>query len=276
MRTYRAKSSSRSVAMTLRSMFGGLRLKNYVGYRLFAKDIRADYSRTLGGMLWDFVEPLAFVMVFVYLKRSQTLVIQDMVMPYTLYVAVGMLLWQIFNESIKLPLAAMQRAKPILKNMNVAPESLIFSTAYRIVFNAFFGVVVMFGFCLAYDFYSPRGMALFLLMLPALMVTGLSIGFLLAPFNVIYNDVGKLVNIILRPLMFVSGTIFPISKSGSFALLHTCNPALVMIDGLRTTLTIGTLPSAKVFAAFTIGHLALFLVAWYLFHVAFRMVSDKL
>jgi len=105
---------------------------------------------------------------------------------------------------------------------------------------------------------------------------GASIGFLLAPLNVVYGDINKVVTIILRPLMFISGTIFPIPTDGFYSFLYLINPVLIVIEGLRGLVTLGTIPLSLLFWGNVMFWVVLFLLAWYFFHVAFRLASDKL
>jgi len=276
MRYYQAKSHSKSIRATLKEMFTNLRHNNYVGFRLFVKDIRAEYSRMLGGVLWDFVEPLAFVAVFVFLRHSQTLTVNAMNMPYALFITIGMLLWQIFNDSVRMPLSALQRSRSILKNMNIPAETILFSTCYKIIFNALFSVAVIAVVSLYYGVFSIKGLLLLPIFSCFLIIVGASIGFLLAPLNVVYGDINKVVTIILRPLMFISGTIFPIPTDGFYSFLYLINPVLIVIEGLRGLVTLGTIPLSLLFWGNVMFWVVLFLLAWYFFHVAFRLASDKL
>ncbi len=64
MPVYTAESSIRRPKAVLREMWAGLVESRYIAWRLFVKDLRAEYSKSVLGVVWDFVDPLVLALIF--------------------------------------------------------------------------------------------------------------------------------------------------------------------------------------------------------------------
>ena len=99
----------------------------------------------------------------------------------------------------------------------------------------------------------------------------MAVGLLLAPFNAIYSDVERIVNLIILPLRFATPVFYTI---GNTALI-LINPVAVLIVTLRQLGTHQGIyhPEALLFwgAVFAI----LFGVATYLFHLAVPVLAER-
>ncbi len=67
--------------LALREMVGGLRKSPYSAYRMFRRDIKAQYAKSVLGLAWEFIDPIAIAAVFIFLYRFRALSLPDMEMP---------------------------------------------------------------------------------------------------------------------------------------------------------------------------------------------------
>ena len=141
---YTAESKVRDVKGVFETMLFGLLRGRYLAYRLFIKEIKADYSQSGLGIVWDFLEPIALAAIFILLKRGNVINSGDIPIPYHVFVIYGILLWQTFLESLTLPLSVMQRSKTLLNSVKVPPEVLLLSLFFKVSFNSCFRILVMF------------------------------------------------------------------------------------------------------------------------------------
>ena len=51
--------------------------------RIFLKDVRAEYSRAVFGLFWDFVDPLVYGLIFYFLKQSDVISGGETDIPYS-------------------------------------------------------------------------------------------------------------------------------------------------------------------------------------------------
>lgn len=273
---YVADAESRDLRNVLRSMVRGAKEGTYVGYRLFIKNIRADHARSKLTFFWNFSEPLVFALVFVFLYKSRVISVGELNIPYAVFVTVGILLWQVFATAITLPLDIIRQSQNLLTHTKVAPESLMWMNIYQVYFDAFFSLVVILSVAIFFGTISLLWFGMFLLFFSSMVLAGFSVGLLLSPVNSIYGDVGKIVNLSLRPLMFISAVIFPLPKTGVLSVLNTVNPMALIISNLRSVLTQGIFINAFAFAITIFIFGLIFLFAWYVFHLSIKVVIERI
>jgi lipopolysaccharide transport system permease protein len=256
-------------------MFGGLRHSAYPAYRIFLRDIRARYANSVLGIFWEFAEPIVMALPFIFLHRARAIDMSDLQMPYSVFVVCGILLWQSFAEGLTTALSSVRTMASLFGNITVRPEVLILSVVFRVAFNSFLRWLVIVAVVMWFGFRSPLHHVLFILSFPAVILFGLGLGFLLAPFSVVFGDIARAVPIFLRPLMFVSSTVFVLPKTGALGILAVINPVAVLIDNQRSLLISGALVAPTMFWGVLSATVVLFLLAWYVYHVCLPLVSTQ-
>jgi len=153
------------------------------------------------------------------------------------------------------------------------------------MFDSLFRIAVMLIFSLIlresahekglYAFSLP-GFLRFLAVYPIFVFFGMSVGIFLAPFNVLFNDVGRLVKTVLTPLRFISPVFIPLPATGKVAsIINVVNPLVPLLNGMRSLATSNTLPQLDRLAIWGAGYVALFLVGWFIFHVSVPILAEK-
>lgn len=271
---YTAESSSQNLKQTCKTMIGNLRKSIYPGYRIFLKDIRGEYSKSKFGIFWDFVEPLAFAAVFIWLYKSRSVTVSGLDIPYAAYISCGLLLWQVFVDSILFPLGVIEKSKSLITHVKIPPESLIFNTTFRIYFYAALRIIVLIVILVFLRQFSLVGFFKFIIFFPILTLMGTGLGLLLAPFNTIYNDISKFIKIFLRPLMFISGVVFPIPSDGLLATFSKYNPIAMLIETYRALLTTNHL--IPISLSFVVTILIILCIGWFVFHASIRVITERI
>jgi len=272
---YSAESQARSPGHTLAAMLGGVRSGRYMGYRLFLRDIRGDYARSRFAVIWDFAEPLVIALVFVSLYQSGVISSGEIDIPYPAFVAFGVLLWQTFVDAITLPLEVPRASRNLITQLKIAPESLLIAVFLRVGFSALFRIAVLLLVALWTNTFHPFGFAAFVVLFPALIVCGMAIGVLLAPFNTLYADVGRVVRIVLRPLMFATPVLWAIPRFNFFSYALVLNPAATLITNLRALATQAVLPEPLLLVVTTGVMGVVFIVGWFVFHVSIPILAER-
>ncbi len=277
---YTADSRVRSPGEVLREMVAALPHSRYLAYRLFVKDLRSEHSRTALGVFWDFLDPLVLGTVFYFLMQVRVIDPGDLAVPYALFVIYGLLLYQTFAEGITLSLDVMRRSSAMLTHLKVPAEALLLSVVYRLLFNSAIRIAVMLAFSLVFiasasdaglHAFSPVGFLKFLACYPAIILAGMSIGVLLAPFNVIYADVGRAVRTILLPLRYATPVLYQIPIGWLLAL----NPVSCILSNLRSLATSNTFESPTEFAVRTAVFAVIFFAGWFVFHVSLPVLAER-
>lgn len=281
---YSAESSVRRPREVFRAMFSGLRGSRYMGYRLFVKDLRAENSKVAFGVFWDFLDPLVLGCIFYFLMKVRVINAGELGMPYAVFVIYGLLLYRTFSESITLSLDVMQRSRGLLAHLKLPPEALILSVLFRVLFNSTFRLAVMLAFSIGLQAvamdeglsaFSLIGFVKFLLCYPLIILAGMAIGVFLAPFNVIYGDVGRAARIVLVPLRYATPVLYAIPVAFPFNWITALNPVSAILTNLRSLATANAIVDWPGLAIRSGGYIGLFFVAWLIFHVSIPVLSER-
>lgn len=267
-----------------RAMLRGAVQARYMGYRLAVRSIKARYAKSAFGLVWDLVDPLVLGLIFYMLMVYRVIQPGDMPMPYATFIIYGLLLYATFVEALTQALDIFAHSRGLLTQVKMPPEAMLISVALVVGFNSLFRLLIMLGFSLALQVYaadhhlasfSLPGFLKFLLLYPLVILSGLSIGLALAPFNAIYADVGRVTRIVLTPLRYLSPILWPLPATGAFAAMAWLNPVASLVGDLRLLAATNTMATPGPFFAWCGGLALLFLFAWYVFHVAVPVLAER-
>ncbi|MDR1242476.1 MAG: ABC transporter permease [Deltaproteobacteria bacterium] len=212
----------------------------YLSFRLFRKDLLTQQALTRLGMLWDFMEPLTMAGLFIFLAQAGFISSQGLSFPYALYVIFGFILYQAFTDSVNHSIRVISRNKDILKYKKIPSICLAGSDLFRFLYFGAVRLAILVVALLGFGYFNPLA---FLASIAGYFITivfGMSLGLILSPFNSIYEDIGRLVGIVLSIMRFGTPVmwVFPYEK---FLWLYLFNPVAVLIDSTRSMATLGTI-----------------------------------
>ena len=217
---------------------------------VFTEQFRAAYSGTGLGIFWNYVLPLVPLTVYWTLSRLRVFPNFEGVDSAT-FLAFGVTLWFLFAGCVQTPIQvvhsrnkeAMKTAFPLSAAIVSGFGRLLFDTIMRVLFVII--VVVM-----TQSWPRLSSLLLPLVMLPAVLLF-VGAGLLLGILNAIYNDVSRVVVILLQYGIFVSGVLFPLSDMGLLSTLILFNPFAVFIDACRTIVFQGAIENFSVYLTMT-------------------------
>ena len=252
----------------VRSMVADLLASRQLAWRLFVRNISAQYRQSLLGYLWAFLPPIVTTLTFVFLHAQQILNVGETSIPYPAYVMVGTLLWQGFVDALNSPIKLITSSKSMLAKINFPREALILAGLGEVLFNfsirLILLVVVFIWFQISLPvtaLWSPLGVL-------ALIALGLMIGILLSPLSVLYQDVEKGLAIITSMWFLVTPVAYTPPTTWPASLLVSLNPVSPLIITTRELLTTGTVSQPGSFLLIAGIVCLLLLVGWVLYRLA--------
>lgn len=284
---YTSESSVRRPKTVLREMWLGMRESRYIAWRLFIKDLRSEYSKSVLGVVWDFVDPIVLALIFWVLWLIGIIRVTNLPIPYPLFIVYGFFLYQTFAEAVLQPMFIQERSRSLMAHVKLRPESMILAVIYRLLFNHGIRIVILFGFTLFLlrpvwmggvpggPTFSPVGFLTFIACSPLLLLAGMSVGLLLAPFHMIYGDVGRGTQIILNPLRYASPVMYQIPNLTARYWLMTLNPIAAILDSLRCVATVNEFTWWPQMWTWVAIQAVVFLVAWFIYHLAVPVVGQR-
>jgi len=249
---------------------------------LASREIKAQYTGTVFGRLWSFVNPLVtiavYTVVFGLIFRGVAPVgINSGIDSFAMWIAVGVVSWTFISGSIAGAMSSLVGNAGLLEKVYFPRGVLIVSsviTATVTFLTELLVVVVILAFVGGPQVFFWVPVSLIFVLLAAMFTTG--IGFMLAIAVVWFRDIEHLWGLFNQVWMYASGVIFPIAlvEQASLTLyahgvsfngeplplveLFRLNPAEQFLEAFRSLLYDYAMPSAHVWincSAWAIGSL---------------------
>lgn len=206
-----------------------------MGYHLFQKQRMSEKTTTKLDQLWLWSEPLAFALVFWFLYKYRAINVEAD-SPYSLFIISGILLWQCIVDALNIPMSDISKFKDIGKQIKISPFSIASYFLVKSVYYTFFKLVVIIAFVAIVSGGGVFSFTMFFVSTVLTLILVTCIGMLLAPYTLLMNDVQKFINLLLRPLMFLSGVLFPIPEDTLLETINIYNPLYLFIENSRSML----------------------------------------
>ena len=260
----------------LSDMFQDLIDSRELAWRLCLRNISAKYRQTIMGYIWVILPPLLTSFIWIFLNNQNILKFGEARIPYPLYVLVGTILWQVFVNSINTPINVVKESASMIAKINFPRESLILAAFLEILFHLAIQLCLLAGifayFKVPISFYSIWALGGII----SIIMTGIMVGVILAPFCVLYGDIQQGLPIILQPLFYLTPIVYSPPKTGIGAVLAMINPISPIIQFTRELLIIGDrvcLGSTAIISSIT---LLLLFCGWILYRVAMPHLVERI
>jgi lipopolysaccharide transport system permease protein len=273
---YTAESSLRNPKQLLKGMVKDLLASRELGWRLLVRNISVRYRQSLLGPVWTFMPPVATAIAFTLLRSSGVIEIGDTQVPYPFYVVVGVVLWQLFTNSLNLPLKAMKSAQTLIKTIKMPIEAIILSSVGELLFDQAINFSIMVLLLFFFKIPLTFGILLMPFAIVLLMSLGLGLGLLLVPVGSLYTDIPSAIPIITQFWFFLTPVIYTPPDRFPYSLLINLNPVSPLLVGARSLLSQGTLGGdpAPFFIVSGLSMLLL-LFGWVLYRLSIPILIER-
>ena len=273
---YSPESQLRSPRRLLQQMFNDLISARELAWRLFVRDISAQYRQSAFGILWAIAPALVTSLIFIILQSRRIIQFDDPGVPYPLYVITGMFLWQIFIESLNAPLKSTSLARPILAKINFPYEALILSAIYNVLFSLLLKSMIL---VLVLLFYRPQltsGIFLAPLAYFMIILLGIGIGLLLTPLGLLYTDVSSALPLVSQLWFYITPVVYPIPTGSTLFLLTIANPISPLLIAARNLTINGGIENLGSFVVMSAVSIILVFISWVVFRVSIPILIERI
>ena len=270
------KENQLKIGKLIKASVKDLWRSHFLAKQLATRDIKSQYRQSFLGIIWVFITPLVSASVWVFLNLTGTIKLSDTGVPYALYAFTGTLLWSIINESINTPTVATNGARGIITKINFPKEALILSGIYKQLFNT----AIKVGLLVILIFVFGVGFHWSLLLLPLVILVailfGNTLGLLITPIALIYNDISKIVSTVMSLLMYLTPVVYVIPKSGLMKQIMEINPCTSIIITARDV-AFGTTPEySTYFLVIFLISSCLFFVGLVFYRISIPIIVERL
>jgi len=207
--------------------------KRVVQYRrilglLVARDLKVRYAGSALGYVWTVLDPLLMSLVywFVFEKIFHRNAGQDFT-PYMIYLVSGQLAWAWFNGGISGVTRALRAEAQMVRSSNVPRELWVLRVVASKGVEYLFGLPVLVIYAVCYLTAPSRDIVFLPIawVMQAVLIIG--IGLIVAPVTVLFNDLERIVPIVLRVMFYASPVLYSISSvPEKVRALYSYNPAV--------------------------------------------------
>ncbi len=210
---------------------------SHLGWRLFVRDISAQFRQSYFGYIWAFVPAITTGIVLSIASRYKVINFGETQIPYTAYVIIGMVIWQTFIEALMIQINTIIKSKDMIAKINFPREALIISGFLLTAFNLVIKILLVVAVLLWFHIFPSAVSLMSLFVIGALLLLGSGVGIFLAPFAALYQDIGRFVTIASMALLTITPAFYSPPSEGLFAKVISLNPVATLLVTSRDLIT---------------------------------------
>lgn len=241
---------------------------------LMKREIIVRYKQSFLGFFWIILNPF-FQMVIMSFVFSYIMNVQQLGVPYPVYLYAGLLPWTFFATSLSSATNVLVDNASLIKKIYFPREILIIATLMAKVFDFFLAsfvfILLMLWFHVAFSWYMLLFFPIFLLQFMFTYAVSLLLSFL----NLMYRDVQYLVNLAIMLWFYVTPVLYAVEFfPARYRWIFQINPMSVFINAYRQVLLGKNFPNWSSLGIGVIVTTVIFIISHRLFKKAEGMFAD--
>lgn len=242
---------------------------------LVARDLKVRYASSLLGYLWSVLEPLLMSLIywFVFTQVFHRSVGED---PYIVFLLAGLLPWTWFTSGLTEGAKVLRSEAKLVRSTNLPREVWILRVVCSKAVEFVLSLPVLALFAVCYG--APVNWRIVLLLPAAVMLALLlvGLGLLLSPLVVLYNDLERVIRLVLRLGFYMSPVVFTVQDvPPAFALGFAANPLAGIFELMRAGFFPAQLDWSHV-AHSAVASIVILVVGWLVFARLERTVLKEI
>lgn len=244
-------------------------------FALFAREIRTGFNDKFG-LSWAVINPLVFIFVLSFI-RGRLGGGETHTVPTFTFMAIGILFIQTFLLTMGSSAKAIKKNKALFAFRQVQPISAVFAGALFSLLVKLFVIVgiilIMYFLGMDLQLFNPL---LFLVCFLLLWILAVALGLIFGIAELFVSEVGKVVDLLTRPLFFISGVFFSLKDfPREYWHFLDWNPILHAIE-LSRSASHSTYGSEGVSLAFLSSTVLIFcFFALAIYHVSWKQAISR-
>jgi capsular polysaccharide transport system permease protein len=179
-------------------------------FALFVREIKTGFNDKLG-ISWSVINPVLFIFLLSFI-RGRMGGAQIHGIPTFMFMVYGMVLIQLFLNTLMSVSTAIKKNKPLYAFRQVQPVSAIIAASiFELIVKIFvIFVIAVIAFFMGMSFQMDNAIAVMVNVL-MLWVIAISLGIIFAIAACYVEEVNKILGLLVRPLFFISGIFFSLN-----------------------------------------------------------------
>jgi lipopolysaccharide transport system permease protein len=208
---------------------------------LVVRDMKLRYKRSVLGIAWSLLNPLAQILVFLFIFG---VVLKVNVPNYPSFLFIGVLAWNWFQSSLLLATEAVVDNRELIKRPGFPPAVLPVVRVTSDLIHFLLALPVLLVFLI----FQGGGITSAMMALPLVIafqfILALGLAYLASTFQVVFWDTKYLLGVALQLLFFLTPVFYDSSLIPErYRWVYRLNPMGQLIDSYRAILIRGELPN---------------------------------
>lgn len=225
---------NQSFISTLKDIFQGFLMGKDLAYRLFIRDFKSSFEKSILGFFWVFLPPIFTAGIWIFLNNQNIISIANTPMIYPAFSLCGSLMWAVFAESLTKPLQRYKSSMSMMVKLNFPREAVLLAAIYDLLVSVGLKLLVLIPILWLMGYPPSFNWINVIPSLFGLMLMGISIGLLLVPFGLLYNDISSMISLGLPFAMYLTPVMYPIAKNGMLGSIQMINPVTPWLERIRS------------------------------------------
>lgn len=212
-------------------------IKKYFKYILYStkSNLKSEVANSYLNWLWWILDPLCFMLVYTFIVN---IVFKTSENNFPVFVLIGLTVWNFFNATINSSVKLIANNKSIVDKIYIPKYVLTLVKMFTNLFKMFISWTLIIIMLLIFKVPWSIYMIQFIPVLIVLFILSFGIATILMHLGVFIEDLGNVINIILKLVFYLSGIFYAIQTrvpNPYNELLINMNPIALIIDSFRKT-----------------------------------------
>ena len=180
-----------------------------------------------------------------------------------------------FSESITILLNNISQSRSLLIKINFPHEALVFSAIFEIIFAVCIKLILLVVMLVAFQVMPSWQIIFTVISILSLMMLGLTVGLLLTPIAMLYNDITFALPIVLQFAMYLSPVVYPKQDYSGIGKILNYNPVAPLLNNGRDWI-FGFTPDISSFIWISSISFLLFFVGLLIFKMSIQIIIERI
>ena len=210
----------------------------YGGYAVFAakSQLKSEVVHSKLNCIWWVLEPFCFMLVYSFVFG---VIFKGREQYHALFVFTGLSLWQFFSRCVKRSVNLIRKKKNIIGRVYLPKYILIIQEILVELFKLAVCFVIILGMMCFYGCPISWKVLLFIPILIGIVLFTFGVSCFMLHFGVYFNDLGNIMDIVLRLLVYFTGVFYSITTrvpSPYNEWVLKLNPVALFLESARNVL----------------------------------------
>lgn len=241
---------------------------------LTLKEVKARYKQSFLGFFWVVLSPF-FQMLIMSFIFSKVMRVNDLGVPYPVYLYAGLLPWLFFANSLQNATEELVENASLIKKIYFPREILVLSALLAKTFDFALSTLIFLLLMMWYRIPFTPYMFLFLPLFALQFLFTYGVSLFLAATNLFYRDVRYLLSLIITLWFYLTPVIYATEFfPPQYRWIFQINPMSVFINAYRQILLTNGLPNFPSLAIGVLVSVVIFIISLNIFRRLEGMFAD--